>query len=117
MPTSSNRLIRERRTMQAMVEIYCRAHHHQAAALCSECDNFFTYAMRRIDKCPFHDDKPTCRKCPVHCYKKDSREMARTIMRYAGPHMLIYHPLLTVSHYLDEFFSYLVHLHTNFSGN
>jgi hypothetical protein len=33
------------------------------------------------------------------------REMARTIMGYAGPRMLIYHPVLTVSHYLDEIFS------------
>ena len=105
MPTSSSRLIRERRTMQAMLEIYCHGHHQTAGTLCAQCDTFLAYAIQRIEKCPFHDTKPTCRKCPVHCYKNDMREMARTIMGYAGPRMLIYHPVLTVSHYMDEIFS------------
>jgi hypothetical protein len=105
MSTSSSRLIRESRTLQAMVKIYCNGHHQSTATLCAECDDFLAYAMQRIEKCPFHDNKPTCRKCPVHCYKKDKREMARTIMGYAGPRMLVYHPILTISHYMDEIFS------------
>lgn len=88
--------------MQTMVNIYCHRHHQTAGSLCAQCGAFLTYAMQRIDRCPFLDAKPTCRSCPVHCYKKDMREMARTIMRYAGPRMLIYHPILTLSHYLDE---------------
>ena len=105
MSTSSDRLIRERRTMQAMVEIYCSGHHQSPETLCVECDTFLSYAMQRIEKCPFHDNKPTCRSCPVHCYKKEMLELARSIMRYAGPRMLIYHPILTISHYMDEIIS------------
>ena len=105
MPTSSSRLISESRTLQAMLEIYCHGHHQTAGILCALCDNFLAYSLQRIEKCPFHENKPTSRKCPVHCYKKEKREMARTIMGYAGPRMLIYHPILTISHYMDEIFS------------
>jgi len=100
--TPSDRLNRERRTIQAMVEIYCHGHHQSTAALCLECHNFLSYAMQRIDKCPLQNNKPTCRKCPVHCYKREMREKARHIMGYAGPRMMIYHPILTILHYNDE---------------
>jgi hypothetical protein len=57
--------------------------------------------MHRIDKCPFQAEKPTCANCPIHCYKKDRREEVREVMRYAGPRMLLRHPVLAVLHQLD----------------
>ncbi len=97
-----DRLERERQTIQVMIEIYCRGHHHLTDALCPECQQLLTYAMQRLDKCPYQDDKPTCAKCPIHCYKPIMREQVRQVMRYAGPRMMLYHPLLTISHYVDE---------------
>ena len=85
-----------------MIEIYCRGQHHSTGPLCAECRELFDYAMQRIDKCPFQDDKPTCAKCPIHCYKPAMREKVRRMMRYAGPRMLIYHPVLAILHYRDE---------------
>jgi hypothetical protein len=38
----------------------------------------------------------------VHSYKKDRREEIRQVMRWAGPRMLLAHPLMTAFHYLDE---------------
>lgn len=95
------RLERERLTMSKMVGIYCSAHHAGEAGLCPDCAGFLDYAEVRLDKCPYGEDKPTCANCPVHCYKPQYRATAREIMRYAGPRMLLRHPLLTIAHYLD----------------
>jgi YbgA-like uncharacterized protein len=99
----SVRLARERRTMSAMVRIYCRDRHHEAANLCPECRQFLDYSNLRLERCRFGEQKPTCAKCPVHCYQRDRREQARIIMRYAGPRMLWEHPVLSVRHWLDGF--------------
>ncbi|MBT8083149.1 MAG: nitrous oxide-stimulated promoter family protein [Gammaproteobacteria bacterium] len=86
--------------MQKMVGIYCAAH-HRAGDLCKECAKFLDYAEVRLEKCPYGEDKPTCSNCPVHCYKSNYRARAKAIMRYAGPRMLLRHPILTIAHYLD----------------
>jgi len=102
MQTEEKRLARERLTMVRMVGIYCSAHHERAGdPLCVSCRDFLDYAKRRLQKCPYGDDKPTCANCPVHCYKPARREQARKIMRYAGPRMLFRHPLLAITHKLD----------------
>ncbi|MDH4100564.1 MAG: nitrous oxide-stimulated promoter family protein [Nitrospirota bacterium] len=96
-----DRLNRERKTIKAMIALYCRAHHQPTADLCDQCRNLFDYAMQRIDKCPFRDDKPTCEKCPVHCYKPAMREEVHKVMRYSGPRMLLHHPIMVLMHYVD----------------
>ena len=87
--------------MEYMVEIYCADHHRQAAP-CESCRTFLAYALKRLEKCPYGEDKPTCAKCPVHCYKRRERELAREIMRYAGPRMTWRHPWLAVMHIFDK---------------
>ena len=99
------RLQREWRTMQAMVEIHCRGRAHDrpvGTALCLECAGFLDYAARRLEKCPYGPAKPTCAKCPIHCYKPQPREHARQIMRYAGPRMMLRHPWLSLTHLADK---------------
>jgi len=97
-------IARERLTMARMVGIYCAAHHDGTHDdLCNECGKFLDYAEVRLDKCPYGNDKPTCANCPIHCYKPAQRAQAKKIMRYAGPRMLIRHPLLTIAHKLDGF--------------
>jgi hypothetical protein len=84
-----------------MIAIYCRDH-HASRKLCRECTALLTSAEQRLAKCPFGEDKPTCVKCPVHCYKPACREQVQAIMRYAGPRMLIRRPILAIRHLLDE---------------
>jgi hypothetical protein len=97
-----NRLARERLTIARMVDLYCRAHHPEhETGWCADCREFMNYADLRLRKCPYGEDKPTCANCPIHCYKPERREQARTIMRYAGPRMLLSHPLLAIAHQLD----------------
>jgi hypothetical protein len=102
MYSQSDRLRRERNTIRVMIEIYCRAHHQNTGILCADCLNLHSYAMQRIDKCPFQAAKPTCAQCTVHCFKHEMREQIRFVMRYSGPRMLVYHPILTILHYRDE---------------
>ncbi len=98
-----NRLNRERRTIRAMVGIYCRAHHGTSDALCDECVELHDYAMARLDKCPFGYEKTTCAQCPIHCYKPEMRRRIRSVMRYAGPRMITRHPILAALHTYDAY--------------
>jgi hypothetical protein len=93
------RLAREWKTVRAMVEIFCRGHH--GAELCKDCEALLDYAALRLDRCRFGVEKPTCAKCPVHCYQRNRREQIREVMRYAGPRMLWRHPWLSVCHLWD----------------
>uniref|UniRef100_A0A7C4KI10 Nitrous oxide-stimulated promoter family protein n=1 Tax=Anaerolinea thermolimosa TaxID=229919 RepID=A0A7C4KI10_9CHLR len=96
------RLQRERRTIYAMQVIYCRDHHGlPAGALCEACQELFDYAMIRLSRCPYQERKPTCANCPIHCYQRGMRERVREMMRYAGPKMLLKHPVLALAHLLD----------------
>ena len=70
--------------------------------LCPECAALLDYALRRLDSCRFGNGKPSCRKCPVHCYRADMRERIRTVMRWAGPRMIFHHPLAATRHLLRE---------------
>jgi predicted amidophosphoribosyltransferase len=99
----TGRLRRERVTMQRMVEIYCAGHHATSGpAPCAECEDFLAYVDKRLEKCPYGPEKPTCARCPIHCYKPEPREHARTIMRYAGPRMVWRHPWLSLMHFVDK---------------
>jgi hypothetical protein len=102
MDSRNKHLVREFRTISKMVGIYCSDHHGGSArALCRDCREFLDYAERRLDKCPYGKDKPTCSNCPIHCYKPAQRELAREIMSYAGPRMMLRHPLLAIAHLID----------------
>jgi Nitrous oxide-stimulated promoter len=101
----TGRLRREWRTMQVMVGIFCRGQDHACAVgddLCAGCREFLRYAERRLEKCPYGEAKPTCARCPIHCYKREPREFARQVMRYAGPRMLLRHPWLSLTHFADK---------------
>ena len=91
---------REQQTLEAMLAMYCR-HHHGSKALCADCDALARYARRRLERCVFGDEKPTCANCRVHCYKAEMRERVRVMMRWAGPRMLLRHPWLALMHQID----------------
>ncbi len=98
----SHSLDRERSTLQVMIHLYCHDNHHPPAELCDDCRDLLEYALKRLDRCKFQENKPVCGRCTVHCYKPDMREKVRLVMRYAGPRMLGRHPLLALRHLWDE---------------
>ena len=96
-------MVREKKTIEAMIKIYCNYHHSTSNELCSDCQELFEYAKTRLEKCPFQENKPTCAKCPIHCYKPYMRIKIRAIMRYSGPRILFKYPVLAFHHVLDGF--------------
>jgi len=98
-----NRIDREKKTVAAMIRIYCRDHHQAETGLCESCSELNTYAFLRLDKCPYGINKPTCNNCQTHCYKPEKRESIRQVMRYAGPRMLTSHPVLSLYHLWYEY--------------
>lgn len=85
-----------------MVKIYCGSQHPQASGLCESCRQLLDYAECRLDRCPFGEDKGSCKQCPIHCYQQDRRQQIREVMRFAGPRMMFRHPLLALVHWWDE---------------
>jgi hypothetical protein len=85
-----------------MLRLYCRDQH--GGTLCPECRELQDYVRLRLDRCRFGADKPTCARCPVHCYQRDRRDQIKAVMRYAGPRMLWRHPWLSLGHLLDGWF-------------
>ena len=99
--TTHPRMARERKTIEAMIGIYCRDHHGTRGDLCRECGGLLDYANLRLEKCPFQEGKTVCAKCPIHCYKPEMRERVRGVMRYSGPRMTFRHPVLALFHLID----------------
>jgi hypothetical protein len=94
----------EKTTVSVMVRIYCADHHGGADSRCPTCAALERYAHARLDACPYGADKPTCKACPIHCYKPAEREAMREVMRFAGPRMMWRHPWLSVVHLWKERF-------------
>ncbi len=98
----SNRIEREKRTVGNMVKMYCDHNHNKTILICSDCNELLEFANDRINRCIFHEDKPVCSECKIHCYRKDMREKIKTIMRFAGPKMIFRHPILGIRHLIDK---------------
>ncbi|MCK9613756.1 MAG: nitrous oxide-stimulated promoter family protein [Bacteroidales bacterium] len=90
---------KEKRVVFLMIRLYCRKQHH-TSDLCGKCRELENYSFTRIDKCPHLPDKPKCSKCQTHCFRNNKREEIRRVMRYSGPRMIIYHPVIALQHML-----------------
>jgi len=100
----------EKRTIAAMIKLHCRGNHSQNSELCDSCAALLNYSQDQIDHCPWKKNKPTCSQCPTHCYQQEMRLQIRTVMRYAGPHMIWRHPFLTIIHLFRSFNPTIRHL-------
>ena len=87
----------EKETVSLMIRLYCRKN-HGGETLCEQCAALDEYARMRSDKCPFMETKTFCANCRVHCYKPEMREKIRAVMRFSGPRMILYHPVMAVKH-------------------
>lgn len=97
----NSRISKEKATVALMITLYCRRY-EKNKALCPECTELLRYAEPRLDRCKFGDEKPTCKKCPIHCYKPAMRERMRQVMRWAGPRMILYHPIEAIRNLMRE---------------
>ncbi|WP_071458500.1 nitrous oxide-stimulated promoter family protein [Bacillus massilinigeriensis] len=92
---------KEKEMVSKMIDLYCRKKHH-SAALCQECSQLKEYAHLRLSLCRFGEEKTACSNCSVHCYKPVFREKMKSVMRYSGPWMLLYHPIYSIKHLLNK---------------
>lgn len=93
---------REKRTVAFMIRLYCRKQHGAKTELCPACAELLQYAALRSDKCPHMETKTFCSNCKVHCYKPEMRERIRAVMRFSGPRMLLYHPVMAIRHMIES---------------
>ena len=97
---------REQKVVEEMIQLYCRKNHsdydHKDHKMCKECQALSDYAKQRSQLCPFMENKTFCANCKVHCYKPEMREKIRQVMRYSGPRMLFYHPVLAIWHLISS---------------
>jgi predicted N-acetyltransferase YhbS len=100
-PDLPPKLEQEVATLGRMIDLYCRGH-HPAPHPCKTCRSLLRYARGRLGACPFGEEKPVCSKCPIHCYGKVMRARVRDVMRYAGPRMMLHHPVSAVRHLVRE---------------
>ncbi|MDO4651047.1 MAG: nitrous oxide-stimulated promoter family protein [Eubacteriales bacterium] len=91
----------EQETVTLMIEIYCRGLHGTKGALCPECAALQNYANTRTAHCPFMETKTFCSSCKVHCYRPEMRDKIRAVMKYAGPRMMLYHPIKAAAHAIE----------------
>ena len=84
-----------------MIALYCRKKHHTRGDLCPQCAALDAYAKMRADKCPFMETKTFCSNCRIHCYKPDMRAKIREVMRFAGPRMILHHPVAAIRHVVE----------------
>jgi hypothetical protein len=88
------------KTLSVMVEMFCRHKHtdHGAGKLCPRCSELLEYAGKRLAGCPLKENKTSCQRCHIHCYSPDMRKRISEVMRFAGPRMLLCHPLSALRH-------------------
>ncbi len=93
---------KEQQVVEEMVRLYCRKNHEEydkkTKCMCPECEELASYAKLRSERCPFMEHKTFCANCKVHCYKPEKREQIRKVMRFSGPRMMLYHPMLASWH-------------------
>jgi hypothetical protein len=102
LPANRPQIEREKLTIRHMIEIYCRGQRPSATGICEDCGEVIRYAHDRIGECPYvAQSKPACGLCRSNCFTPEMHRRFALIMRYAGPRMMVRHPILTVAHIWD----------------
>lgn len=91
---------REKKVITEMVKLYCRKN-HKSGELCDECKEVLNYSLKRIDNCKFMETKTFCSNCKSPCYSLKMKEKIKQIMKFSGPRMLLYHPILVIYHIIS----------------
>ncbi len=104
--------VRDLKVLVRFSGIYCNAKHGEdvrdlfelpaclgkPVLLCPECAELVAYGIQKRRLCPLHP-KPTCRKCPIHCYSLQYRARIREIMAFSGRRMILRGRLDYIWHY------------------
>ena len=98
-----SKIQKEKETVEKMIRLYCeKKHNTSSGTLCSECQSLLEYSRQRLEHCQYQEDKPTCRKCPVHCYRPTMRKEIRQVMRFSGPRLALRAPMDWIKHLIHD---------------
>jgi len=101
--TIGPKIQKEKETVEKMIKLYCEKKHTTSkGGFCSECQKLLEYSHQRLEHCQFQEDKPTCRKCPVHCYRPTMRKEVRRVMRFSGPRLALRAPMDWIRHKIHD---------------
>ncbi|MHA1246973.1 MAG: nitrous oxide-stimulated promoter family protein [Candidatus Thorarchaeota archaeon] len=93
----------EKSGIAQMIHLFCeKKHGSPKGVLCDECQELLAYAHERLEHCRFGEEKPTCRKCPAHCYRPAMRERVRAVMRFSGPRFFFRAPMRWILHAIRD---------------
>lgn len=94
-----SRIEKEKGIVKFMIEIYCyKKHKTKDNKLCDECTELLEYAHKRLSYCKFGNEKSSCSKCSIHCYKKDMKMKIKEVMRFSGWRLIVYKPQEFIRH-------------------
>lgn len=96
------KIYKEKEVVNLMIDIYYKKKIKKDKSIESEKEDLKKYCAYRLSLCPFKDNKPFCSNCKIHCYNKVHKELIKKVMRFSGPRMLIYHPLLAIKHLIES---------------
>ena len=97
------RIKEEATSLSALIGLYCRKKHGTISGLCEECAALREYALGRLERCIFLPQKPTCARCPVHCYLPLRRQEIRQVMRFSAPRFYFFRPAQALKHFRQTF--------------
>lgn len=102
METLSREMKKDIQLIGKFVEVYCSGKHPEMEKssfmlpentgrrrICAECARFMSYAVERRLKCPLEAEKPSCKKCRIHCYAGEQRAKVKEIMAYSGRRLMM----------------------------
>ena len=92
------------KVLEKFIQVYCETKHSTRGKpdpreLCEECSKTLDYSIHRREVCPL-DPKPTCKKCPTHCFAPFYRQRIRQVMRFSGMHLIKRGRLDLITRYL-----------------
>jgi hypothetical protein len=108
---------KDARVLAGFVGIFCRQKHTEEPKqlfkiqderlqaelpelkLCRDCARLLEHGLAKLGMCPY-EPKPSCRKCPSHCYAPGYRERVREVMRFSGMYLIKRGRLDLLLHYL-----------------
>ena len=110
----TSRQLNELKILADFIALACRSRHgrertvpaspelagiiRKPLSLCSDCAGLLNYAAGRLRVCPL-EPKPSCKKCPVHCYRPEYRQKIRTVMAWSGKRLIFRGRLDLLRHY------------------
>jgi hypothetical protein len=62
--------------------------HGRPLRLCRACARLAAHAFMKRLYCPY-EPKPSCKKCPTHCYAPAYRAQIREVMRCSGRRLVL----------------------------